>query len=445
MPDSANEGMDSREQEVTEATVRILEALYPDGDQRLSSFLYGIPGTPLPLRRLGAEVFVREHLYIEALLFVRQHGAPFLKDISMDDLWSMTTSFVTEHYAYIAEGRLRLAPGLSLAQQVSPAGVAALARSLAHSVLFSPKNDVTLYPLSVVKVRVPFQSRHFALVVPDGLADTLDSFGRQVAGLLPAQFPPFGGLLGTPEPTANWLCVSTPAPLVAHKHARAILGALALTTIRRERYLQTGRSVQGGHCTISAKGYSCSPGADPMTPRMPSDIHVSQLDHSWLGTLSALFDSTERAQRSKVRALEYFYRAWFDDPRERFPTMCMALDSLVAAKSRHTGAAVEFIRATVDEPIDEDRLRLLLKLRGAVMHGAAPDVYESEHYEAYYSKYSESPICDLDLLVARCLRQSVFGGQLIAHPDPHAALVKQQQALGRLPRNLRGRSIIADD
>ena len=182
-----------------------------------------------------------------------------------------------------------------------------------------------------------------------------------------------------------------------------------------------------------------------MTPRMPSDIHVSRQDHSWLTTLSALFDSTERAQRSRVRALEYFYRAWFDDPRERFPTMCMALDSLVAATSRHTGAAVEFIRATVAEPIDEDRLRLLLKLRGAVVHGAAPDVYESEHYEAYYSKYSESPICDLDLLVARCLRQNVFGGQLVAHPDPHAALVKQQQARGRLPRNLRGRSIIADD
>lgn len=437
--------MDGHPQQFTEAVTRILAALYPDGNQLLSSFFYGSPGTPLWQRGLGAEIFVREHQYIEALLFLRQRGAPFLKDISVSDLWSMTTSFVTEHYAYIAEGRLRLAPGLPLAQQVSPIGLNALARALANSALFNPENDLTLYPLSLVLVSDPFQSRQFALVPSDGLAGALGSFGRHVPDLLPDQFPPVRGALGKPELTANWLCVNAPVPLIAHKHARAILGALSLTTIRRERYLQTGRSIHGGYCSIYATKYSCSPGTEPMTPRMPSDIHVTRADHPWLGVLSTLFESPEHAQKNHVRALEYFHRAWFDDPRERFPTMCMALDSLIAAQSRHTDTAVRFIQSQIPEPIDEDRLRLLLKLRGAVVHGAAPDVYESEHYEAYYSKYGDDPICDLDLVVARCLRQSVFGGQLIAHPDPHADMVKQQQALGRLPRNMRGRSIIADD
>jgi len=178
---------------------------------------------------------------------------------------------------------------------------------------------------------------------------------------------------------------------------------------------------------------------------MPSDIHITRADHPWLQVLNTLFDSPEHSQRNRVRALEYFHRAWFDDPRERFPTMCMALDSLIAAKTRHTDAAVKFIRDTVTQPIDEDRLRLLLKLRGAVVHGAAPDVYESEHYEMYYSRYGEDPISDLDLVVAACLRQSVFGGQLQPHPDPHADLVRQRQALGSLPRDMRGRSIIVDD
>jgi hypothetical protein len=173
MPDSASEDMDSRERQVAEATIRILGALYPDGDQQLTSFFYGAPGTPLRQRRLGAEIFVREHEYIEALLFLRRHGASFLKDVSVGDLWSMTTSFVTEHYAYIAEGRLRLAPGLPLAQQVSPAGLAALARALAQSALFNPENDVTLYPLTVVKVNDPFQSRHFALIASDGRTKNL--------------------------------------------------------------------------------------------------------------------------------------------------------------------------------------------------------------------------------------------------------------------------------
>lgn len=437
--------MDHSEQLSTDALLRILGSLYPNGDQLLSSFLYGMPGAPHWQRRIGAEIFVREHLYIEALLFMRRHGAPFLRDISIGSLWSMVTSFVTDHYAYISEGRLALSPDVSLAQQTSPRGLAALSHALLRSSLFNPTNEITLYPLVPVMVRDRFQSCHFALTESDGLAASLERFGVRPTSLLPAQFPPIEGLAGLPKPTSNWLCVSAPDPLVARKRACATLGALALTPIRRERYLQTGRSMHGGYCTISAEAVSCSPAAEAMMPRISSDIILTQADHPWLEILSALFDSAELAQKSYLRALEYFHRAWFDDPRERFPTLCMCLDSLVGAQHRHTKAAVDFVISTIDEPIDQERLRLLMKLRGAVVHGAAPDVYESEHYEAYYYRYGENPISDLELVVARCLRQGIFGGKLTAHPDPHAEIVNQQQALGRLPLNMRGRSIVADD
>lgn len=437
--------MDNNEQLSTGVLSRILGSLYPDGDQLLSSFLYGMPGSPHWQRRIGADIFVRKRQYIEALLFLRRYGAPFLKDISIGSLWSMATSFVTENYAYISEGRIVLSPGEPLSQQISPTGLAALSQAMLRSPLFSPANEVTLYPLIPVQVMGGFQSRHFALTGSDGLNASLENFGIHCPSLLPAQFPPVEGMIGVPKPTSNWLCINAPDPLIAHKRAYATLGALALTVIRRERYLQTGRSVHGGYCTMSAGGFSCSPATEPMTPRIACDIILTQTDHQWLEVLSALFDGTELAHKSRVRALEYFYRAWFYDPRERFSTLCMALDSLVAAQRAHTKAAVDFVVSTIDEPMDRDRLRLLMRLRGAVIHGAAPDVYESEHYEAYYSQYGEDPICDLELVVARCLRQGIFGGKLAAHSDPHAEIIKQQQALGRLPRNMRGRSIIADD
>jgi hypothetical protein len=123
----------------------------------------------------------------------------------------------------------------------------------------------------------------------------------------------------------------------------------------------------------------------------------------------------------------------------------MELDSLVVTQHEITKAAVLFVSKTLDEPLDENRLRLLLRLRGAVVHGAAPDVYESEHYDAYYATYGEDPICDLELVVARCLRRSIFGDRFTVQPDPHAAIVKKQQELGRLPRVLRGKSILGDD
>ena len=437
--------MDHGEQLITDALLRVLGSMYPNGDHLLSSFLYGMPGAPYWQRSIGAEIFVSEHQYIEALLFMRRHGAPFLRDISIGSLWSIVTNFVTEHYAYITEGRLTLSPDMSLAQQISGRGLTALSQAMRRSSLFNSINEVTLYPLVPVVIRDPFQSRHFALTGSSGLAASLEEFGVRPSSLLPAQFPPIEGLAGLPQPTSNWLCICAPDPLIARKRASATLGALALTPIRRERYLQTGRSLHGGYCTISVKAVSCSPGTEPMTPRISSDIILTQADHSWLEILSTLFDSEELAQKSHVRALEYFHRAWFDDPRERFPTLCMSLDSLVGAQYRHTNAAVTFIRSTIGQPIDQDRLRLLMRLRGAVIHGAAPDVYESEHYEAYYSRYGEDPICDLELVVAGCLRQGIFGGKLTAHPDPHADIVKRQQTLGRLPRNVRGRSIIADD
>lgn len=246
-------------------------------------------------------------------------------------------------------------------------------------------------------------------------------------------------------PVSDWLCVSAPDPLIARKRVRVILGALALAVIRRERYLQTGRIVQAGYCTISQEKFTYGAGGQPATPSMPSDINIVKADHTWLDDLVALLGSSDLHEKSQLRALEYFYRAWFDDPRERFPTLCMALDSLVATQHDFTRATVRYVRSTVDEPIDEERLRLLMRLRGAVVHGAAPDVYESEHYDAYYATYGENPICDLELVVARCLRRGIFGDRFTVQPDPHAAIVKQQQELGRLPRVLRGKSILEDD
>lgn len=428
-----------------EVLSRILGSMYPDGDQRLSSFLYGAPGAPHWQRRFAAEIFVKQRQFIEALLFVRRHGGPFLRDISIGSLWSMVTGFTTEHYAYIAEGRLALSPGVSFAEQISPGGMAALSDAMERSTLFNPSAAVTLYPLVPVLVADAFQSPHFAFIASADLVSSIERFGIRFGPLTPTQFPPVEGWAGVSQSTSNWLCVSAPDPLVARKRASATLGAVALTAIGRERYLQTGRSLHGGYCTLSDEGYSCSPGTTPVTPRISSDILLTRNDHGWLQILSSLFDSQERVQKASVRALEYFYRAWFDDPRERFPTLCMSLDSLVHSQGGHTKAAVKFVTSTVGEPVDPIRLHSLMKLRGAVIHGAAPDVYESEHYEAYYSQYGEDPITDLELIVARCLRLAIFDGELMVHPDPHAHIIKQQQALGRLPRNMRGNVIIADD
>ncbi|WIU38597.1 hypothetical protein [Methylorubrum extorquens] len=95
----------------------------------------------------------------------------------------------------------------------------------------------------------------------------------------------------------------------------------------------------------------------------------------------------------------------------------MALDSLVNVRNKHTMEAVNYIKKIIGHTADEGRLRLLMRVRGAVIHGAAPDVYESENYAQYYVDYGTDPIRDLELIVAKCLREAIFDGQLKYHPD----------------------------
>jgi hypothetical protein len=178
---------------------------------------------------------------------------------------------------------------------------------------------------------------------------------------------------------------------------------------------------------------------------MMHDIILSEADHGWLAILAALLNKADKDSRSQLRALEYFYRAWFLDPRERFPALCMALDSLVGVSHGHTKAAVSFVKSVIDTAIDDDRLRLLMRVRGAVIHGAAPDVYDAESYEKYYVDYEADPIRDLELIVAKCLREVIFGTPLKYHPDPNAELRAAMQAKGRVPTRLDDGCIIAPD
>ncbi len=73
-------------------------------------------------------------------------------------------------------------------------------------------------------------------------------------------------------------------------------------------------------------------------------------------------------------------------------------------------------------------------IRGAVIHGGAPDVYESGKYLKYYQTYSADPIDDLDEVVTESLRRRIFGETLHPQDGPDVELITQMQAKGQLPR-----------
>ena len=104
-----------------------------------------------------------------------------------------------------------------------------------------------------------------------------------------------------------------------------------------------------------------------------------------------MFTSNERTTRRQLSALEYFYRAWALDAPERFPILCMAIDALLSTPRQATASVVDGVRKIVGPHVNEQRLRSLMRIRGDVIHGRAPDVNDSEAYAPYYDLYGEDP------------------------------------------------------
>lgn len=414
-----------------EAVEYILSAVYPSGNHRLSSFQYGKPGAT-SWGQFGTTIFVRRKEYIRALLFVRQNGAPYLREISISSLWSMVTDFIKENFWYVCGGNLRAPLACSYAEQITPQDKLVLADALAISVMFTPQSELTLYPLLTVRVTENFNSKHFFLLKAADLSTVQLPQGIRETKLDPTQFPPSTDQRGKKHPTTSWLGVWSPLPLVSQKMKSAILGGVALTPVPLERHLFSARKMFGGRCTINNKSWTVGYSDEPHTPPVMNDIVLTAADHGWLAILANLFEATDRHSRLQLRALEYFYRAWFLDQRERFPALCMSLDSLVGVSEKHTSAAIKFVKSVINEKINDKRLLLLMRIRGAVIHGAAPDVYDSENYEKYYIDYETDPIRDLELIVAKCLRETIFGATLKYHPDPNADLLARLQAEGKL-------------
>jgi hypothetical protein len=410
-------------------------------DGLMSSFFFGKPGAPHWDRRMGVEIYYRPNKLIRAALFVRQNGPGYLRFLSIDDIRSMLQNFVVENYWYLRDTFLKQFDG-SYAANVSPAVKAELAEALALSEIFQPRNELTLFPIATVNVKGGFNSEPFFLIKPADLREApFLPTGVGPDDIQADQFPPLLDFKGRRERPSAWLGVRSPVVQASKKMKSAILGAIALTPLPAYRFMFTGRKVFGGLSTITEGGISVAFG-EPHTPPLSDDIVIDVVDHAWLAILASKLGAVERSVRRQLSALEYFYRAWELDPSERFPILCMALDAIFGDVSHATQAVIESVRSVLGPQIEEQRLRQLMELRASVIHGGAPDVYDSRKYARYYDEYEADPIHDLELVVANCLRRSIFGEAMNEQADPNAAIVAEAQAKGRLPKDLTRSTIL---
>ncbi|MFN3370173.1 MAG: hypothetical protein ACK4Z0_01430 [Sphingomonadaceae bacterium] len=412
----------SHPQEVTELLLdSMFRARHPD---RLPhQFMFNRPGEALFAGRMGTEVNYDHRLLLRTALYLRKHGDPHLRSLSIDKLASELTDILAAHYYLLASETFLASFDDSYAAHVSPATKVSIAAAVAKSSLFVEPRETTLFPLVPIRIEQPFATDKFFLVAPGELPGQLNE-ALPPRDLAPDSFPPLTTWDGRRETPAAWLGVRAPNFDAARQIRAAVLGAVALLPHHLERYSFSCRAMFGGYATLSDR---CSLAfGDPHTPALMSDLVIGAADHPWLSVLGHKLTSQARVDKRQLRALEYFYRAWAPDPVRRFPTLFAAIDAIFGDAGAATQSVVDAVGPVMGTDYTHDRIRLMLSLRAIVIHGGAPNVYESSKYEKYYERYGTDATEDLELIVARCLQVVIFPGVLTERPHTYRDLILRE-------------------
>lgn len=395
-------------------------SLTPNDGSR-HSFMCGPHGCMWP-GSIAVTLFYKRKEETEAALFIREHGPSYLRSISISKVKSIISNFITSNF-YPMANSVFMKQAISFASTVPQSIKDDLVTAISKSEIFEPRNILTLFPLGTVNITPAFSSNSFVLTEPATLNQFLEHKPHEE--LSPESFPPIiaKGQNYTKQPTVSWLGIYSPNTDAAKKIKAAILGAIALTPHSACRYMFSGRQVFGGMFSIhEGGGYELSYGSTH-TPPLMHNITLKENDHSWLKMLSEKLSLNEKSVRRQIKALEYFYRPWRLSSNERFPWLCMSLDALYGDANQATLSVISAIQSH-SMTYSEAQLKLLHSIRGDVIHGRSPDVYDSKDYQKYYIQYGSDPVHDLEKITVICLRKEIFGDNLREHIHPEADILK---------------------
>lgn len=365
-----------------------------------------------------------------AALFTRKNAATYLQSLPVPTVAGRLTKFIQENFATLAPEVLHVvgldgthSDDINLGELIGESSRLQLAEIISCTDIFHPPEYLYLYPLLTVSTNKYIDQDAFFFCDPESLVDRVSLRAYGTSNVLGNSFPPTRNWGGKREKPTSWLGIKSPNSEIAMRDRATCLGALALLPDRSERYLFTKRKVFGGvyafgeHLSISW--------GDPHTPALSENITLDQSDIPWLEILGSKIVSDLTSDKREMRALGYFYKAWSPDPARRFPTLFSALDSMFGDAGRATQAIIESTGEVLGDAYSYERLKLLLSVRASVIHGGAPNVYESSKYHDYYEKYDEDVTRDLEFIVATCLRNVIFGPNMEERPHTCQTLLDE--------------------
>ena len=367
---------------------------------------------------MGRKLFFDTRGLAVVSLQLRKIGPDYLKFLSAGEISSELTRFLTNNFWCFGILSLVNFDG-SLADACSVEQLTQFANEFRSSDLITPSQQTTLFPLSTVNVTTPIKYDLFAIT--NNQFDGLDALiSNEIVSYLRITDDDVVSTMVGNQRISGWLVVLSNHYNEALRLRSAVLGCLAASQPLKERSLFNNSEVCGGHLHIN-KGRVNVSFAEQHTPSLFSQIEVNAETMDQLNGLAECLLGDIRTKNRYLSCLAYFYRAWFLNEIERFPTHCMALEALASEIGNETNQIISFVRSLAGDSFDDSRLRKLLGLRGAVIHGGAPGVYESSKYEKYVEHYRADPIIDLEIIVTSCINHVVLKQQ-----DAFNALVARE-------------------
>jgi hypothetical protein len=130
-------------------------------DRLRSSFMFAGPGEPIALARMGTEVNYDSKALLQAALYVRRHGSPHLRSLSMDEVNSRLKRFISDHYYLLAEQAFGVRFSCSYDEHLSADTKERLANAAGASALFVEPRQIVLFPLIPIASDAAFDSSRF--------------------------------------------------------------------------------------------------------------------------------------------------------------------------------------------------------------------------------------------------------------------------------------------
>lgn len=419
--------------EIRDIITTLLDATYNTvgEDGLLTSFMLGRNDGRQSFGGISVTLFFRRKKLMPAAVKLRTAGPVHLRHLPLAHSLDLLRSFLCDRYHVVAANEIFSRAETSLFERISKADVNLLLEEFAKSELLNPIYETCLFPLVTVQVDDTYNGSIFAFSSCRNLSIQRDFADLPIGYINGETYPPFANWQNATQTPSSWLLVNAPSAEVGKSYRASILGALGLTVMHRYRYQFTMRRMFGGLASIR-DGWTISD-SPPHTPALGENIVLGKEDAEWLDVIDRALASNTDSNVKNLKSLKYFYRSWFLPDSERFPIDCITIDSMFGDANGATEAVARGVDELFDGKIDRARVLLLMRLRNSVIHGGAPDVYDSSKYAKYYRDYGDDPIADMSTLVAECLRRKVFGDLLREQPDPYAKVIAQAVAAGSFP------------